>query len=1062
MRVMSAGHGYRYLLDSVAIGDGAREPGRALTDYYTQPGCPPGRWLGSGLQALGDGQLQAGDVVTEVQLGLLLGAGCDPVTGVPLGRAHPAYRSRQERISTRVARLDDGRGGEQRAAAIARIEAEEAARATRRAVAGFDVTFSVPKSVSVLWALADPDIQERIIAAHHAAIADVIALLERDVAATRMGATGPDGAVAQVPVTGVSAVAFDHFDSRAGDPQLHTHVVIANKVQTAADGKWRSLDGRPIHAAMVALSEHYNATLADHLTRTLGLTWSRVHRGRDRNPAWEITGVPQQLIELFSSRSQTIEVATDQLIADYAAQHGRQPTRRTIIRLRQQATLTSRPDKVLRSLADLRDGWHARATALLTTPADDWARGLLTRGRRTQQLLRDGDVAERLASGIAAQVLDVVGERRSTWRRWNLHAEASRQLMGVRFASSADRDRVLTRVVDAAEQASVRLTPPELAAVPVELQRPDGTSVLRPAHGTVYTSQALLDAEAHLLELSGTTTASRVPDITVAGFVDGLGDDQAAAVATVATSGRVVDVLIGPAGAGKTTAMRSLREAWEHLYGTGSVVGLAPSAGAAEVLGDDLGVSAETCAKWLHDQGPVRPAQLLIIDEASLAGTHTLDRLTRRAAAAGAKVLLVGDPAQLAAVDAGGAFALLASHRPDTAELTDVRRFHHGWEATATLQLRNGNPAVIDTYAAHGRLHDGETEAMLDAAYTAWRGDIDAGQTSLLIAPTRDQVTALNTRARADRIATGDVDPTIALRLHDGTLAGPGDTIVTRRNNRCVTSASGRWVRNGDRWTITRIHPDGSITATSPIGGRVRLPVDYIAAHVELGYATTVHRAQGATVDTAHAIVTGAMTRETVYVAMTRGRHANTAYAITDQPDREAHQDEHPGDDGRQILERVLGRIGAEPSAHHALRDAQDRYSSIVQLAAEYDTIATVAQRDRWTHLIHHSGLTVQQAAHVLTSPAFEPLTATLRRADAHHLVPERLLPRVVAGIPLDDADNIAAVLHHRITDVLNRSTGRRDQQRPPHLIAGLIPRATGPMPQDLSLIHISEPTRPY
>ena len=540
MRVMSAGHGYRYLLDSVAIGDGAREPGRALTDYYTQPGCPPGRWLGSGLQALGDGQLQAGDVVTEVQLGLLLGAGCDPVTGVPLGRAHPAYRSRQERISTRVARLDDGRGGEQRAAAIARIEAEEAARATRRAVAGFDVTFSVPKSVSVLWALADPDIQERIIAAHHAAIADVIALLERDVAATRMGATGPDGAVAQVPVTGVSAVAFDHFDSRAGDPQLHTHVVIANKVQTAADGKWRSLDGRPIHAAMVALSEHYNATLADHLTRTLGLTWSRVHRGRDRNPAWEITGVPQQLIELFSSRSQTIEVATDQLIADYAAQHGRQPTRRTIIRLRQQATLTSRPDKVLRSLADLRDGWHARATALLTTPADDWARGLLTRGRRTQQLLRDGDVAERLASGIAAQVLDVVGERRSTWRRWNLHAEASRQLMGVRFASSADRDRVLTRVVDAAEQASVRLTPPELAAVPVELQRPDGTSVLRPAHGTVYTSQALLDAEAHLLELSGTTTASRVPDITVAGFVDGLGDDQAAAVATVATSGRVV------------------------------------------------------------------------------------------------------------------------------------------------------------------------------------------------------------------------------------------------------------------------------------------------------------------------------------------------------------------------------------------------------------------------------------------------------------------------------------------------------------------------------------------
>ncbi|CAN5493614.1 hypothetical protein BH23ACT9_BH23ACT9_25520 [soil metagenome] len=983
MRVMSAGTGYRYLLDSFAVGDGVREPGRALTDYYTVAGCPPCRWLGSGLAALGDGQLHAGDVVTEAQLALLLGAGCDPVTGAPLGRAYPVYPTRQERISARIARLDEGLAGEQRAAAVARIEAEETARPTRRAVAGFDVTFSVPKSVSVLWALTDPDTQTQIVAAHHAAIADVIGLVERDVAATRMGASGLEGAVAQVPVVGVTAVAFDHFDSRAGDPQLHTHVVIANKVQTLIDGKWRSLDGRPVHAAMVALSEHYNATLADHLTRTLGVTWAQRQRGGDRNPAWEITGVPDELIASFSSRASAIEVATDQLIADYVTTHGRQPTRRTIVRLRQQATLTSRPDKVMRSLADLREDWRTRATTVLGKTAQGWAGDLVAHGRRTQQLLRADDLSELTVVGVAGRVVEVVGERRSTWRRWNIHAEASRQLMGVRFATPADRDRVLTRVVEAAEQASVRLTPPDLASVPVELQRPDGTSVLRPANRTVYTSQALLDAETRLLDLARITTAPRVPTITVAGFASGLGDDQAAAVATVAGSGRVVDVLVGPAGAGKTTAMRSLRRAWEHLYGTGSVVALAPSAAAAEVLGADLDVTAETCAKWLHDHQTGRTrltaGQMVILDEASLAGTHTLHHIAEAATVAGAKVLLVGDPAQLAAVDAGGAFALLAHDRTHVAELTDVRRFHHPWEATATLHLRNGNPAVLDTYAQHGRLRDGDTETMMDAAYTAWQTDTATGRTSLLIAPTREQVTALNERARTDRIAAGQVDPTVALRLHDGSLASPGDSIVTRRNNRRITSPSGRWVRNGDRWAIAFIHPDGSITATGSGGGRIRLPADYTAAHVELGYATTVHRAQGATVDTAHALITPTMARETLYVAVTRGRHANTAYTTTDQPDTERHHDDEAVT-GLAVLTGVLARTGAESSAHQALRDEQTRWGSIGQLAAEYDTIAAAAQQPRWTELIHTSGLTDEQAAQVVASEAFGPLCAALRR----------------------------------------------------------------------------------
>jgi conjugative relaxase-like TrwC/TraI family protein len=1048
MRVMSAGAGYRYLLDSVAMGDGRRAPGRPLVGYYAEPGCPPGRWLGSGCATLA-APLRPGSVVEEEQLALLLGEGRDPTSGVPLGRAYPRFVPTAQRIATRSAALDPDLDETVRAAAVARITVEEQARGTRRAVAGYDLTFSVPKSVSVLWALADPDTRRQIVAAHHAAIDDVIRLVERDVAATRIGATGPDGPVAQIDVHGVIAAAFDHYDSRAGDPQLHTHVVIANKVQAVTDGRWRALDGRPIHAAVVALSEHYNAVLADHLTNRLGVTWTQRHRGPDRNPQWEITGVPDHLLDAFSSRSTAINHDADELVTDYLAAHGRRPSARTRIRLRQQATLRSRPDKQLRSLAELTDRWHTAAGRLLDTPPGEWTRALLA-GRRVQQRLHAADVSTQTVHGVAGRVLEVVGERRSTWRRWNLHAEASRQLQGVRFATTADRETVLHQVVNAAERQSVQLTPADLAPVPADMLRSDGTSVLRPRHSTLYTSRTLLDAEDRLLHLSRTTTGARVPVGSLAAVADGLGDDKAAAALQVCTSGRVVDVLVGPAGAGKTTAMRAVREAWSGLYGSGSVVGVAPSAAAAEVLSATLAAPADTLAKWLHDhqagKAGLRAGQLVIVDEASLAGTVALHRLAVHADTVGAKVLLVGDPAQLTAVDAGGALALLAADRSDVAQLTGVHRFAEPWEAAATLQLRDGDPVALDIYAAHGRLLECEGDVMLDAAYRAWHSDLAAGRSSLLIAPTREQVAALNRRAQADRVAAGHVTLDRTVGLHDGEQVGVGDAVVTRRNDRRLSSSSGRWVRNGDRWTVNAVHIDGSLTAQlagSRSGGSVRLPAGYVAEHVELGYATTVHRAQGATVDTAHAIVTSSMTREALYVAMTRGRHTNTAYTCTDAPDGERHHDQ-PAVTGRSVLEQVLATAGAELSAHHVLRAAQDRAGSIAQLAAEYDTIATAAQRTRWTSLLHAT-LTADQADQVIASEAFGPLCAALRRADAHHLPPERLLPRLLEGRPVDEVANLAAVLHHRLDTVVLRAAP--DVRRPaPRLVVGLFPAADGSM----------------
>jgi conjugative relaxase-like TrwC/TraI family protein len=1064
MRVMSAGDGYKYLLRTVAAGDGDRSLSTPLTRYYSEKGSPPGRWLGSGVSQLGGGLIREGDQVAEAQLQLLIGMGRDPVTGEPLGRAYQLFVPLKERIEQRTLSLSDDLGPAARAEAVARIEAEEAARGTRRAVAGFDFTFSIPKSASVLWAVADAGTQELIAGAHHAAVAEVVAFLEREVAATRVGATGRDGAVAQVDVTGVCATAFDHYDSRAGDPHLHTHVVISNKVRTVQDGKWRSLDGRPLYAATVALSELHEAVFADHLTRTLGVSWEARERGRDRHPAWAISTVPETLVAEFSTRARHIDVEKDRLIAEYMARHGRQPSTVTIIKLRAQATLATRPAKEVRSLADLTNEWRARAGRLLGADATGWARTVTTND--APLLLRADDVPLAVIGEVSAGVVAVVGEKRSTWRRWNLMAEAARQTMGWRFASTQDREAIVGLVADAAEAASLRLTPPELVTSPIVFRRQDGTSRFRPKHSTVFSSEQLLAAEDRLLERAHTTTAPTLPLATLERIVrrpdkEGrmLGDDQAAALAKVAVSGRVVDVLVGPAGAGKTTAMSALRRAWETEHGRGSVLGLAPSAVAAQVLADDLGIETENTAKWwqnhlLHGSTFTR-GQLVIIDEASLAGTLSLDRITQRAAETGAKVLLVGDYAQLQSVDAGGAFALLVHDRPDAPELVDVHRFTHTWEKTASLDLRHGRTEAIDVYAEHDRVCAGATEEMIDAAYIAWRTDMLAGSTTVLVSDSNESVIALNTRARTDLILDGTVDARREVDLHDGTRAATGDTVITRRNDRRLR-AGRSWVRNGDRWTVTNVRDDGSLILRrigQKWGGAVVLPAGYMAESLDLGYAVTSYRAQGITTDSAHVLVDQTMTRENLYVALTRGRESNIAYVATDRPDS-SHEGPHPADNAEatalSVLYGVLHHVGAELSAHETITAEHEQWGSIAQLAAEYETIAATAQHDRWATLVRASGLTSEQAEDAIASESFGALTAELRRAEANHHDLDVLLPRLVRSRGFTDADDIASILHHRIAVATVRPAGSGRTRQAPRLIAGLIPEATGTMSADM------------
>lgn len=1059
MRVMSAEKGVDYLLRTVVAGDGDRSLGTPLTRYYTEEGTPPGTWLGSGLTQFGGGRIHVGDEVTESQLRLLIGEGRDPVTSDQLGVAFQKFRTVEQRITARVAKLNPELGPASRAEAVEAIAVEEKRRGTRSPVAGYDYTFSLPKSASVLWGVADAGLQSLIVEAHHAAVAEVLDFMEQEVAATRIGATVNDGAVAQVDTFGLSATAFDHYDSRANDPHLHTHVVVSNKVRTVLDGKWRALDGRPMHAATVALSEMHEAIVADHLTRLIGVEWESRDRGRNHNPSWAITGVPEGLLAEFSTRSRHIDDATDQLITKYVATHGRRPTPAMIMKLRAQAALSTRPPKRVRSLADLTAEWRTRASEVLGEHTGVWVRRF--GHSEPSRLLRADDVPLDLVRDFGRNVMATVGEKRTTWHRWNLTAEAARQLMGLRFASTEDRQAITGLVVDAAEHASLRLTPGELAVSPAMFQRLDGSSAFRPKHSTLFSSTALLEAETRLLKRASTTTGpvlslDAVENVTAKPVTKGriLGPDQVAALTTIALSGRVIDILVGPAGTGKTTAMAALRHAWEKQYGAGSVVGLAPSAVAAEVLAQDLGISTENTAKWWTDHQlrgtTFRAGQLVIVDEASLAGTLSLDRITKIAADAGAKVLLVGDYSQLQGIEASGAFGLIVRDRDDAPELLALHRFSHPWEKTASLGLRLGDTNVIDTYQTHDRIASGETDDMISTAYEGWRTDVQAGRASILVTDSTDSMNALNQRARIDLVMAGTVKPARGeVQLHDGTSAAAGDTVITRHNDRRLRTGR-RWVRNGNRWTITSVRDDGSMAvraAGGSWGGAIVLPAEYVAEHLDLGYAITSYRAQGVTVDTSHVLTDPSMTRENFYVAMTRGKDSNRVYAITDTPD-DAHA--HPSEESdpisaaRRVLHGVLRHSGAELSAHETIVSEQEKWGSIQQLAAEYETIATEAQRDRWVALIHASGLTEAQTQQVIGSESFGALMAELRRAEANHHPVDSLLPRLVRVRGFEDADDIASVLHHRLERATIRHARSGNSRQTPRFIVGFIPVAEG------------------
>ena len=307
---------------------------------------------------------------------------------------------------------------------------------------------------------------------------------------------------------------------------------------------------------------------------------------------------------------------------------------------------------------------------------------------------------------------------------------------------------------------------------------------------------------------------------------------------------------------------------------------------------------------------------------------------------------------------------------------------------------------------------------MVDAAYVAWRADCAAGRASILVTESARDVRALNERARAERLLLDGAVDQHEVDLVDGCRASVGDVVITRQNDRRIRTMRGGWVKNGDRWQVTDIRRDGAVVVKRlgrGRGGRTVLPAEYVAEHLDLGYAVTAHRAQGITVDTAHVVVTPSTTRENLYVSMTRGRDSNIAYVALDQPDDSHSTPEADDVTARTVLYGVLQHSGADLSATQTIEAEYELHGGIDRLAAELETIAAEAQHDRFVDLLSRSGLTPEQHDAVVESAAFGPLTAALRRAEAYHHDLERLVPRVVGRHGLDDADDIAAVLRYRV-----------------------------------------------
>jgi conjugative relaxase-like TrwC/TraI family protein len=1068
MHILSAGDGYAYYTSETATGDVKREAGQELGDYYTAEGNPPGVWVGSGLDALG-----VSGTVTEEQMKALFGEGLHPdaeqiiaaaqgegktadeaIELAKLGRGYYSYKQGttdlREQIETgytdftrinhrepnaeerRVIRVREGAQAFRTAKGRQPADKEElgrfitaATRPTQQAVAGFDLVFSPAKSVSTLWGLGDNETRKAIEEEHEAAISDTIGYLEREAIATRAGTNG----VAQIDVEGgLIATRFRHYDSRNGDPQLHDHLVVANKVK-GVDGKWRTIDSKLLHRQGVAASEFYNQRVMDRVTDRLELATELREVTPGKRPVVEIAGIDQRLTAGFSTRSAGIKEAMVKLEADYRETHGRTPDAKARIALAQQATLDTRPQKLhARALSELRPLWRAQAATLV---GDRAVAGILDDARAHA---RDDGTPKAPPEYItlaqaAAQVVETVSEHHAVWGPHTIEAETRRYIQVQRSAGNTVEGTVEQITQHALNTDSITVTPPAPHGAFQPLTRRDGTSIYEHKGRQLLTSRSILAAEDTLLDAARTRTASPVSrdvfDRVAAKEGQHLDAGQRELARVFATSSTRLVVGSGPAGTGKTTALRVAARAVEAQGG--KVIGLAPSAVAAAVMKDAIGIDARTIHSFTFQKGSLaellqhterieglnlNPGDVIVVDEAGMAGSTNLAKVTRIAELHGAHLRLIGDDRQLSAVEAGGALRLL-ENEVGSVKLDQLHRFSNPDEAEATKLLRDpaktGDPFAW--YVKNDRVTAGSADRMSDDAFAGWQTDTTHGLQSLMLAQQNTKVAELNLRAQAYRMSEGIVTGKESVALRDGLDAYKGDTILTRSNNSQLKVNGGRdIVKNGDLWTVEATHRDGTLSVSHQNhGGRITLPADYVKSAAELGYAATVHRGQGVTADTAHVLADSSTRREMAYVGLSRGKHENHLYVET--------ADAQPVSD---VLAQIAGNTDGMLSATETIRAEQARVDDLVTLIDQYGDVHERADVLRFEK-IANQGLGEGLSTTLREHESWGAVEAALRHSEAVGMDPADTIRQAWTQRDMANAQDQAAVLASRISDNTDR-----------------------------------------
>lgn len=856
-----------YYLSKVAQG---------VEDYYTGEGESPGQWRGRGAARLGlDGEVASEDLAAAL-------AGEEPGSG--------------ERLAGRV---------------------------SSRRVPGWDLTFSAPKSVSVLYGLGGSEVAAEVAAAHAEAVHDALTYLESHATVSRRRI---DGRIEQVRGEGLVVAAFQHRTSRAGDPQLHTHALVANLVEHL-DGGWGSLHSPVIYQHARTAGFIYQAVLRGELTARLGVEWDE-----PRNGCAEISGVDPELVRVFSKRRAEIDLALADAGEDSA-------------RAAQVAAHRTRSAKEYGvDPGTLQERWEAEAVEVGVEPG-------------TVRTSATGHSVELVDTDTEAVIEEMVGpsgltagsstfDRRDVFRRW------CEQIV----PGSPVRIEDLERLADEA------LADERMVTVVDELSALSGDEVAVGADGSVtsalavrqrWTTEEMLEVEARLIDRSIAGAASGagvVPAPMVEDHLEGREDltgEQAEMVRRLATSGDGVQVVVGRAGTGKTYALAAAADLWRASGHR--VIGVALAARAAAELETGAAIPSGTVASHLRDiglgGGGVDHQSVIVVDEAGMVDTRRLAQIVEHAAGVGAKVVLVGDHHQLPSVEAGGAFGALV-HRMEPIELTENRRQRELWEQDTLARLRSGEDGpdgirrVVDTYGAHGRLHIGSTPVEVRGTMVAdWYQARSDGKSVAMVALRRGDVDELNCRARALLVEDGTVAAE-GLEVGERTFA-MGDRVVCLANDRRLG------VHNAMFATVVAVDENGVTVETEADQQPVVIPVDYIAeGNLDHGYATTVHKAQGATYDQLFMLGDDRLYRQAGYTGLSRGRDRNDLYLVeADDRDLDPNVELHgPGDEERPAGERIvsaLARDGAKRLATDQQQPGGDPgwRLSLAELWSRYDKV---------------------------------------------------------------------------------------------------------------------------